>query len=524
MSDSTNFDEKNMGTNPETEDEQQFIKEKIVNKRKKKRFRRLITFLFVVLCGCAFGVVARYAFLVSGDYLVEHFGIDIPEYRQTVSVYKEDPPTPTPTPTRTPTPTPRSTPTKSVASYTPKPTAQVSPVSTAAPTQFAKVTDTPIEMPTVTPTQEPVLTTTPETEVTPGPEPTGDADVSPTPDPDEKPSVTVDDGNEAAKEKTPYSYSKFMSEVMEVAQTVDDCIVSVSGIRTGTGFLKEEYEIRSNTTGLLLQQDGVDLLILTDFASIEDASYIEVSFNGSEKAFSGDLYSYDKELGLAIVGVPIVLLDEGMFDNMKYAVLCKEDDIENGLPVFELGRANGFPDSLSFGVVSSRGNLYEVKDGVINYFTTNWQNYVGASGFVFNMEGKVLGMLTHSLKADEENSIPCFVTLYTLEDEINILLNGGSLIHIGIYANNLPQMIKDVSNVENGIYLNRVIAGSPAYMAGLRVGDIITDINGIKLMNMYVFMDVLTDSSSAQTLNVNYVRRISGETKKMSTNVALNGK
>ena len=160
----------------------------------------------------------------------------------------------------------------------------------------------------------------------------------------------------------------------------------------------------------------------------------------------------------------------------------------------------------------------------MNYFTTDWQNYSGASGFVFNMGGYVLGTLTHKIRANEENIIPCFVTLCTLEDELNKLLNGGRLVNFGVYAKELPGSIKNAGTVKNGIYLNQVVGASPAYNAGLRVGDVITSINGEEITDMIKFMDVLSNASTGQVLTVTYMRSTPGGFRELTANVLLSSR
>ncbi len=486
MSEEKGFDEKQKNNDPDLLEEQQFITEKIVSKRKKRWIRRLFTFLFVILCAAGFGVTARYFFLVSGDELIKLFKIEIPVVRETVYVYTE----------KTPAPTPKPSPTVAAkASVTPVPGATVTPSPTKKPDDVPKTTSEPTPILSVTPF--------PSAEITPEPDVTATPEITLTPTPGEDPG---NNGNDP-EEKAVYSYVRFMEEVMEVAQNVKGSIASVDGISTGTSFLGDEYEIRTNTTGLLLGQDGVDVLILTDLASLEEVSRVEVRLEGSDKVYAAKVYNFDRDFGLAIVSVPISSMEKEVFDSLVYGVTCRPEDIKNGLPVFELGRANGYPDSLSFGIISSRGNVYGIKDAEISYFTTNWQIYSGASGFVFNMDGYVVGMLTQSVPASTDRQVPCFITLSAIEDELNILLNGGKLVNLGIYANSYSGYGDDKEEKVTGLYVYQVVAASPAYTAGLRIGDMIVEINGNRMTGMAELMDILTASAPQQPLSIKYYRR-----------------
>ncbi len=323
------------------------------------------------------------------------------------------------------------------------------------------------------------------------------------------------------QEKPEYSYVKFMNEVMSVAESVQNTIASVDGINTGISFLGESYEIRTNTTGLVIAQDNVDVLILTDYSSVKDAKRVEVTFTGSDEVLSASVYTYDTDLELAIIGVHISAIPETVISNIQYAAFCSEETVTTGIPVFELGRANGYPDSLSFGIISAANNSYNAKDAEIKYFTTDWNMYSAASGFVFNMDGFVIGMLNHTIEKSSSYTAPCFTVLSALDDEINLLLNGKKLVSFGIYGIEVPEAVKEMSAVTEGIYLTLVNAGTPAYTAGLRSGDIITEINGKSINTMAEFMDILSASKVSEALNVVYMRNYTDGIKSQSAYVML---
>lgn len=330
------------------------------------------------------------------------------------------------------------------------------------------------------------------------------------------------DGSETGgEEKQEYSYVKFMNEVMSVAESVQNTIVSVDGVNTGISFLGESYEIRTNTTGLVIAQDNVDVLILTDYSSVKDAKRVEVTFTGYDEVLNASVYSYDTDLELAIIGVHISAIPEDVISGIQYAAFCSEETVKTGIPVFELGRANGYPDSLSFGIISSANNSFSTKDAEIKYFTTDWNMYQAASGFVFNMDGYVIGMLNHTTEKSSTYTAPCFTVLSALDDEINLLLNGKKLVSFGIHGIEVPDAVKEISGVTEGIYLTLVSAGTPAYTAGLRSGDIITGINGININNMAEFMDILSKAKASEALNVVYMRNYTDGIKSQSAYVML---
>jgi hypothetical protein len=112
----------------------QFLREKIVSKKKGRIKKVLFVTLGTVVLAAVFGIVARFMFMVSDVPIGRLLGLS---------------PTPTisPTPTRTPALSPTARPATPTPMPTPTPTPQVPFTPTEAPSA------TPTEVPSVTPTE-----------------------------------------------------------------------------------------------------------------------------------------------------------------------------------------------------------------------------------------------------------------------------------------------------------------------------------------------------------------------------------
>ena len=352
----------------------QFINEKIVPKRKKKWLKRLGTVLFVICMAVIFGVVSQAVFLLSGDYLKELFGIE--DERLEVELPKPTSParitfSPTPKPTRKPTPTP---------------TKQPTPVPTEAPTITEAAEVTPEATPEALVTPEATPDIEPESTITPG------AEVTPEP-------TQVPGGSESAEEKpvnggVTQSYLQMYESIRQVAGDVSNAFVTVEAVEQGVDWFQEVYENRTRTTGLVLGNDGVDLLILVGTEQFSGATSIEVSFG--EEVIAGSIYSMDKDYGLAIIAVPLEQISAELSERIELGIVASEEDIVVGTPVIAVGAPNGYEGSLEFGMITSLGSTVSVTDGEVAYFTTNIMEYANGHGFVVNLEGKILGLITHS--------------------------------------------------------------------------------------------------------------------------------
>lgn len=479
----------------------QFINEKIVPKRKKKWLKKLGTTLFVLCMAVVFGVVSRAVFLLSGDYLKEWLGIE--EKRQTVDLPKSTPQpqatlSPTPYPTETPSPTPTMQPTK-----TPVPTA------------------TPMATPTIEPGDN--GEEVPETTVTPEPTPEITEAVTPgtTPDVTETPMPTPEPEN--TPEPTPIgTYLQIYESIRQVASEVADAFVTVEAIEQGVDWFQEVYENRTRTTGLILGNDGVDLLILVGTEQFSGATYIEVTFG--EEVVSGSIYSMDRDYGLAVIGVPLKEIPNGILKQVQMGILAEKEEIVVGTPVIALGAPNGYEGSMEFGMITSLGSTVSVTDGEVAYFTTNIAEYPEGYGFVVNLEGEILGMITHTHKINPEDGIFSAISLDSIRGVIIKLLNNAERAYFGIKGQDIPKNLMKEYGLQAGVYVKEVENASPALTAGIKAGDILVSVGGRKVEGIHNFSDVILECSTREIVQVKLLRKTEDGLREMTVEVALAGK
>ncbi|MBO4559948.1 MAG: PDZ domain-containing protein, partial [Lachnospiraceae bacterium] len=81
-------------------------------------------------------------------------------------------------------------------------------------------------------------------------------------------------------------------------------------------------------------------------------------------------------------------------------------------------------------------------------------------------------------------------------------LNGNSLPYFGVRAENVPKDILIGMGLENGIYVNEVIAASPAAEAGVKKGDVIVGIDDIKIESVTDFYEYIFSLEEGSTVRV----------------------
>lgn len=483
----------------------QFINEKIVPKKKKKWLKKLWTALFVVFMAIVFGVIARAAFLLSGDMLKEWFGLE--DKRQEVDLPKPTQParitlSATPKP---PTPTPV---------VTTEPTEAVSPTEEPEQPSFGEVTsggETASggeENPSVTPGK---------TEITQNPELTGTPENGDTAVPTSAPESDIKPENESVAH-----YLQIYESIRRVAEEVSDAFVTVEAIEQGVDWFQEVYEKRTRTTGLILGNDGVDLLILVGTEQFTGATSIEVFF-GEEKV-SGSIYSMDRDYGLAVIAVPLTGLSEELLGKIQPGILADAQAIAIGTPVIALGAPNGYEGSVEFGMLTSLGSTVPVTDGEVAYFTTNIMEYPGGYGFVLNLEGEILGLITHTHKANPADGIFSAVSLDSIRGVIIKMLNNAERAYFGIKGRDLPKNLAEEYEIETGVYVSEVENASPALAAGIKAGDVIVSIAGVSVDGIRSFSDIMLECSIREIVQVRLLRKAEDGLRETTLEVSLTGK
>ena len=73
-------------------------------------------------------------------------------------------------------------------------------------------------------------------------------------------------------------YQKLYTKLKAVAGEVNKSLVTVTAASSDTDWFNETYESRREISGLLVGNNGVELLILTPYEPVKDASKLQVTF------------------------------------------------------------------------------------------------------------------------------------------------------------------------------------------------------------------------------------------------------
>jgi len=243
-------------------------------------------------------------------------------------------------------------------------------------------------------------------------------------------------------------------------------------------------EIKSMGSGFLINGDGY---ILTNEHVVENASQIIVNL-ADGRQFEGQLLGSDPALDLALVKV------EGQ--NLPSAPLGDSDDLIIGEWAIAIGNPFGYilkdsRPSVTVGVISAMGRDFDPQRGRVyrSMIQTDAAiNQGNSGGPLVNSAGEVIGINTFIFtESGGSLGVGFAIPINTAKRMVEEIVQYGEVrsFWIGIHIQNLSSLIAQSLGYPStdGVIVTHLDPASPALSSGLRVGDIITAVNGKKIRN-----------------------------------------
>ena len=217
--------------------------------------------------------------------------------------------------------------------------------------------------------------------------------------------------------------------------------------------------------------------------------------------------------------------------DLPYLELGNSNDVIIGEWVIALGNPFGLFDlndqpTVTVGVISAKGmNLEPLNNRYyINMLQTDAAINGGNSGGpLVNSLGQVIGMNTLIFTAGGSQGnigLGFAIPINKVRRIVTELKEKGSIerdFQIGMSIQSIDEGIARYYDLKNtrGVIVTRVNPNSPADKADIRVGDIITEIEGYKINNEKVLFGVFQEFRVNQTINVTIIRDNKEQIKKM---------
>lgn len=327
---------------------------------------------------------------------------------------------------------------------------------------------------------------------------------------------------EAAKAILLENYQEMYGVLGELRKEVEKSIVSVTAVTSDVNWLNDRLESKGVTSGLVVADNGRELLILAGYAELKDADSISVLFGEEQKQAS--LKAADRATGLAVLAVGLSELSEKQKEHITYATLgSSAGRALVGQPVMAVGSPMGVGGSACYGMITSQGTALGLLDSNYKLLTTDIYGSKNASGVLANMRGEIVGVLYNGYESGDMQNRLCGIGISELKRMIEKLLNGEKMVYLGTHGADIGAGIYQEYQLPRGAYVTGIDMDSPAMQAGLQNGDIITKVGDADIGSYAEFANMLMRSQVGQSLRLTVERQSQGqgEYQEMTLTVTL---
>lgn len=314
-------------------------------------------------------------------------------------------------------------------------------------------------------------------------------------------------------------YGVLFAQMRGLAKEVRKSIVTVTAMSSDVDWFNEAYLSQGQATGMIIGDNGVELLILTKYSEIKNCDGMQVTFV-DDTVVTATLKKYDVTTGLAVLSVNLSDISEETNGKITKATLGNSVRLEAGTPVLAIGRADGSEDSMKIGTLTSVNNRQSVVDAEYIILATDMAKTAGADGVLVNLKGEVIGVIQEEHLAENMQNILSAYAISDIKGLLEQLSNNQDVTYLGIEGISVTAEAKN-TGVPSGVYVTVVEIDSPAMRGGIQNGDVIQAINGQKITSMTELSDVLQRLSNKQNISLEGQRLTKDGYKKVNYQTSL---
>jgi serine protease Do len=272
-------------------------------------------------------------------------------------------------------------------------------------------------------------------------------------------------------------------------------------------------------SGVIIAANGY---IVTNNHVIDKASKITVVLDDKRK-YDAELVGADPSTDLAVLKVKA--------DNLPFIKYGNSDEVKVGQWVLAVGNPFNLNSTVTAGIVSAKGRsigiLARSQDnmGIESFIQTDAVVNPGNSGgALVNTNGDLVGI--NSAISSHTGSfegyafaVPSSIVSKVVDDLLKYKVVQRALLGVRIQEVDARLASEKKLNTLNGVYVQGLGDKSAAAAAGLKIGDIITDINGVNVNTSAQLQEQVSRFRPGDKIKVGYLR---GDSKQQATATLFN--
>jgi serine protease Do/serine protease DegQ len=255
----------------------------------------------------------------------------------------------------------------------------------------------------------------------------------------------------------------------------------------GYGDIPQRRETKSLGSGVVI--DAEKGYIVTNHHVVEGAKEIAITMHNGDH-FKANLVGTDPEADVAVLQADIEGLHAIPFGD--------SDKLRVGDFAVAIGNPFGLGQTVTSGIVSALGRTGLGIEGYENFIQTDASINPGNSGgALVNLRGELIGINTAILAAGGSGNVGIgfAIPINMVRQIVDQLIEYGEVRRgmLGVIMQNLTPELSQAFGLDlhQGVVISQVIEDTAAEEAGLKVGDVVTSINGAPVKSASAMRNVV---------------------------------
>jgi len=310
--------------------------------------------------------------------------------------------------------------------------------------------------------------------------------------------ITANNGMKTVKISTP-QLAKDGLTIPEIVSMVQPAVVTVT-VNLGTAPSLSNPQggyTQSIGTGFILNDDG---LIATNYHVVEGGEEITVTLYTGEEV-SAKVVNFDADNDLAILSLTQDVTIPGK------VTLGDSDTLMVGESVIAIGNplSQEFAGTVTSGIVSATDRTVVVDNAEYKYIQTDAAINGGNSGGpLINARGEVIGINSAKISDSTVEGIGFAIPINVLTSKIDVLSKAQLLV--GIAGRDINEATAAQTQSPIGILVVEISKDSPASLATMEVGDVITEFDGKKVTTVRELNEIKNTKNAGDVVMVKVYR------------------
>lgn len=308
---------------------------------------------------------------------------------------------------------------------------------------------------------------------------------TPSPEPPQETSTPAEKKEKKSEEKAVSlsDYHRLTKRLAAVGTRMDSALVGIQTKENAKNWFNQNKSGRRMAYGLIFHSASSYYDVLTTSDIVQEQERVNVQLM-DDTVIEGIILGSDEQLNLAVVRIKKKDIAPELRKQMTAAELVEGLGLTTGANVIAIGSPNGVLHSVVMGTVTNDSICASLVDGEVQLYSTDISYSSVGNGVVLDTVGHVVGVITTEFAEETGTTGLSFVKLSDVTTLISLLQKRMKTPYLGIEGKTLSVINAKAHHLEIGAYVTEVYSGTPAYKAGMRVADVITEIDGEAVSGM----------------------------------------